>query len=183
MAREVNAAGIDLIKRWEGLVDGDPRTPGLDPYLCSAGYWTIGWGHVVGHPETGAMLRGPAMRDLAFSVYPQGITEAEAEEMLAGDLARFGEGVSRLVEVEISDNQFAALVSWAFNIGLGRPAQGREKGTGMAGSTLLRRLNAGDHDAPIAELPKWNKAGGTTSRGLTARRADEAALWSTPDGG
>lgn len=195
--REVNEAGVELVKRWEGLVDGDPSTPGLDPYICPAGYWTIGWGHVVLDPETGDMLREKLVTNsrgrrvwtrnneaLARSIYPDGITEDEAEELLRSDLNIFGSGVERLVKVELTDNQFAALVSWAFNVGLGRaanPARGI-KGTGMKGSTLLRLLNSGDYGAPLDELPKWNKIDGAASDGLSNRREDEAVLWSTPDG-
>lgn len=190
--RQVNEAGVNLVKEYEGLVDGDPNTPGLDPYICPAGYWTIGWGHVVLHPETGDMLR--EQRDargrwtktneaIARAIYPNGITIDEAEALLEEDLTWFGERVARYVTVPLTDNQFAALVSFAFNVGIGLPRGHPQapNGRGLRGSTLLRRLNEGDYGAPLDELPKWNKGGGAVLSGLIRRREAEMVLWATPD--
>jgi len=80
MERDLRQA-VDLIKRFEGLGDGDPTTTNLDPYLCPADYWTIGWGHVVTDAQ-GKMLKGAANKKPARAVYPNGITMAEAEAHL-----------------------------------------------------------------------------------------------------
>jgi lysozyme len=139
--RRINADGIALIKQWEGLR--------LETYRCSAGVLTIGYGH------TSSVI--PGMH----------ITETEAERLLMRDLAIFEAEVSRAVDVEITDNQFAALVSWTYNIGV----------SAMRGSTLIRKLNTGDYASVPAELARWNKIKGVVSPGLSNRRAAEAGLW------
>src|SRR6185369_3581566 len=105
MARAVNQAGIDLIKRFEGL-----RT---HAYKCPADKWTIGWGHT---------------RDVHEG---DTISIGEAEEMLADDMADAGEHIGRLVSVPLNENEYAALVSFVFNLGA----------MALATSTLRQVLN------------------------------------------
>ena len=139
----INDAGIDLIKRWEGLR--------LDAYLCPAGVWTIGYGSTGEH------------------VYPgQTIAEPEAERLLRLDLTRFEDSVSKSVKVTLTDNEYAALCSFAFNVGCGA----------FESSTLLRRLNAGEPKERVftEELPRWSKANGQTLQGLLNRRQAEIDL-------
>ena len=139
----INTAGLQLVKEFEGLR--------LDSYLCPAGVWTIGYGSTGDH------------------VYPgQRITEPEAEELLRKDLWRFEDCVSSQVKVSLSDNEYAALVSFAFNCGCGA----------FQGSTLLRRLNAGEPKPRVfsEELPKWVRGGGKVLPGLVRRRDAEIAL-------
>lgn len=146
--RTTNQAGIDLIKRWEGLeLDAypDPGTGG-DP-------WTIGYGHT-----------GPEVKK------GLSITAEEAEDLLKKDLAKFEAHVSRLATVELTDNEFAALVSFAYNCG---PAN-------LGASTLLKKLNAGDYTGAALEFPRWNKAAGKVLAGLTKRREAEKQLFLTP---
>jgi lysozyme len=168
MARDL-APAIDLIRRFEGIADGDPSTVRLDPYLCPADYWTVGWGHVVRAPD-GKLIRGKGNRAAACAIYPDGITMEEAAVLLADDVRRFAAGIEDLLEVEVSDNQFCALVSFAYNCGLGA----------LKTSTLLRLLNQGAHDSVPEQLMRWTKVGGKESRGLRNRRAAEAALWRSP---
>ena len=139
--RQINKDGLNLIKQWEGLR--------LEAYLCPANVWTIGYGHTL-TAKSG-----------------MSITEAEASNLLRGDLARFQRCVESAVQVPLNDNQFAALVSFCFNVGEGA----------FRGSTLLRKLNAGNYDAVPSELARWNKIGKNVSAGLTNRRAAEAGLW------
>lgn len=139
--RHVSAEGLALLKQWEGLR--------LDAYRDVGGVWTIGYGH------TGGVMPG------------ERITEAEAEHLLRDDLGWAEGAVHRLVNVKLTDNQHAALVSFVFNVGEGA----------FAKSTLLRKLNAGDYAAVPAELARWNKAGGQVVQGLVNRRAAEAGLW------
>lgn len=141
--RRINEAGLALIKEFEGLR--------LTSYRCPAGVWTVGWGSTGPHVVPGMT-----------------ITEEEAETLLRDDLRRFEEGVEQLVEVPLNDNQFAALVSFAFNLGLGA----------LSGSTLLRLLNEGDYASVPAQLARWNKAGGKVLAGLSRRREAEGKLWS-----
>ncbi|MCB4768907.1 lysozyme [Ancylobacter sp. Lp-2] len=146
MPRSVNEAGLALIKQWEGRR--------LTAYKDTVGVWTIGYGHTdaAGPP---AVKRG------------QKISEAQAETMLRTDLAQYEAAVAAAVTVTLTDNQFAALVSFCFNVGPGN----------FRGSTLLKKLNAGDHAAVPGELAKWNRAGGKVLPGLANRRAAEAGLW------
>lgn len=165
MARDL-AQAVDLIRRFEGIADGDPTTVRLDPYLCPAGYWTIGWGHVVRGPD-GKPIRGAENRAAARAVYPDGISMDDAAVLLADDVRRFAVGVDELLEVKVSDNQFGALVSFAYNCGLGA----------LKTSTLLRLLNEGEYDAVPEQLMRWTKIGGKESKGLKNRRTAEAELW------
>lgn len=139
--RQINQDGLNLIKQWEGLR--------LQAYLCPANVWTIGYGHTL-----------TAKKGMSIS-------EAEAVNLLRGDLAKFQRCVEDAVTVSLNDNQFAALVSFCFNVGEGA----------LRGSTLLKKLNAGNYDAVPSELARWNKVGKNVSAGLVNRRAAEAGLW------
>ena len=90
----INQAGIDLIKRWEGLR--------LEAYICPAGVATVGYGSTGDHVYLGMT-----------------ITEAEAERLLRLDLQRFEDSVSKSVKVTLNDNEYAALCSFSFNVGCG----------------------------------------------------------------
>lgn len=142
--RTINTAGLDLIKTFEGCK--------LTAYLCPARVWTIGYGSTGPHVRKGLT-----------------ITQAEADQLLRDDLARFEAAVSRLVSVPLNDNQFSALVSFAFNVGIGA----------LEGSTLLRKLNARDLDGAAAQFERWNRADGRVVAGLTRRRQAERALFVT----
>lgn len=95
MTRRINAAGLALVKQWDGLK--------TKAYRDVAGIWTVGYGHT---SAAGAPAVTPNMA----------ITEAEAEKILRADLAKFEDQVSRLVKVPLSDNQFAVL-DFDFNTG------------------------------------------------------------------
>ena len=139
--RRINSDGVALIKQWEGLR--------LDAYKCSADKWTIGYGHTA-----------TAKEGMSISLN-------DAESLLYQDLALVEAAVSRAVEVKLSDNQFAALVSWTYNIGI----------SAMRDSSLVRRLNQGDYGAVPGELARWSKVSGRANKGLSNRRAAEAGLW------
>lgn len=139
--KHINDEGVALIKQWEGCK--------LTAYKCPAGVWTIGYGH------TRTAREGMT------------ITQAQAESLLREDLRVFEAAVTDAVDVDLSDNQFAALVSWAYNIGVGA----------MRRSSLIRRLNAGEYDAVPNELAKWSRVKGKAVKGLSNRRAAEAGLW------
>jgi lysozyme len=126
----------------------------LKAYQCSAGKWTIG----VGHTSAAGM---PSVHEGMV------ITEREAIEILKSDLRKFESVIDKAVKVKLSQSQFDALVSFVFNIG----------GGAFQKSTLLKKLNAGDYNAVPSELARWNKVNGKVSKGLTNRRAKEAAMW------
>lgn len=143
--QRIGANALALIKRCEGLR--------LKAYLCPAGVPTIGYGSTGDHVRMGMT-----------------ITEQEAEALLLKDLSRFETGVAA-VAGKMTQGQFGAMVSLAFNIGLG--AFGR--------STVLRRHLAGDHAGAANAFGMWNKSGNRVLAGLVSRRADEAALYRAID--
>jgi len=163
------AEGVELIKAFEGIPDGDPSTANIDAYLCPANVWTIGWGHAIVH--NGLQLKGAANKALARQLYPGGITMAQATDLLRADLIGFCAGVQRLLKVPVDDAQFGALLAFAFNVGNGALAQ----------STLLRKLNARDFADAAEQFLVWDKArvNGvlTALAGLTRRRRTERAMF------
>lgn len=139
--RHISGAGVDLIKRWEGC-----RT---NAYLCPAKVWTIGFGHT---KTAKAGLK---------------ITQTFAEELLRQDLAVYEQAVIKLVTVPLSQNQFDALVSFAFNVGTGA----------LASSTLLSLLNRSNYLGAAEQFLRWTKAGSVTLPGLVSRRKAEYQLF------
>lgn len=165
--RELNKAGLELIKSFEGIVDGDPSTVNLDPYVDPVGIYTVGWGHAIKWGNNFLKTSTPNAKAIARQLYPKGLTLAEAEELLRADVRAHSLPVEGLITVPVSDNQFAALVSFAFNLGV----------NSLRTSTLLRKVNARDFDGAALEFAKWNKAGGKVLKGLVRRRAAEATLF------
>jgi len=136
-------ACLDLIKRFEGCK--------LTAYKCPAGVWTVGWG-----------ATGPNI------VQGTRWTQEQADARLEEDVRRFSFGVSRSIDgAATSQNEFDALVSLAYNIGLGA----------FGGSTLLKLHRAGDKVAAGNQFVRWNKAGGRVLDGLSRRREAEANLY------
>jgi lysozyme len=171
---KTSAPGIELIKAFEGIRDGDPSTVNLDPYLCPANVATIGWGHAV-LDSKGRMLRGREGLDYARRLFPDGITLAMAEELLKADLAEREPDVEGLIQVDVTQGQFDALMSFAFNVGTDIDADLVAEGLGD--STLLKKLNAGNYTGAADEFLKWNKSGGQVLVGLTRRRQAERAMF------
>lgn len=95
------------------------------------------------------------------------ISKEQAELYLRNDLEKFAEGVAKLIKVKLNANQFGALVSFAYNIGL----------EAFKNSTLLRLLNAGALYAIPEQMRRWNKNDGKVMKGLVNRREDEIKLW------
>lgn len=143
--------GLRLIKSFEGYLTKQADGSCV-AYLCPAGVPTIGWGCTEG-VHLGMRW-----------------TEAEATAALARELAKFEAGVARLVTVDLNQNEFDALVSLTYNIGLG--AFGK--------STVLRKLNAGDRAGAADAFHAWRKGGGRVLPGLVSRRQREAALFLKP---
>lgn len=153
--RVVNDISVNLIKSFEGLhrISNDGL---VYAYHDMIGYPTIGIGH---------LLSRVRWEDL--SKYKP-ITIEEAYRLKRADLDIFSAGVSRLITCDLTDNEFGALVSLSFNIGLGN----------LQASTLRRKLNRGDSKVDCAEeFLKWDKAGGRKISGLTRRRIAEKNLF------
>ncbi|MGM1187360.1 lysozyme, partial [Serratia liquefaciens] len=132
--------GRDFIKGFEDLrlvAYPDPGTGGKP--------WTIGWGHTKG------VKQGDC------------ITQEQAEQFLSDDLAVFELTANSAIKRPMTQNQFDAMVSLAFNIG----------GSAFAGSTLVKKFNAGDAKGAADEFPKWKNSGGKIMPGLVKRRAAE----------
>jgi lysozyme len=131
----------EMIEGFEGLR--------LDAYQDSVGVWTIGYGHTPATPG-------------------QSITLAQADALMASDLQRFERGLNAsLANVTTTQNQFDAMISFAYNLGLGA----------IEGSTLFRLHKAGDYAGAADEFLKWNHAGGQVLAGLTRRREAERELY------
>ena len=138
---ETSNEGISLIQKFEGCE--------LEAYQCSAGVWTIGYGH------TKDVVEGMT------------ITKEQAEQMLVDELHEYENYINEYVTVALSQNQFDALVSWVYNLG---PAN-------LKASTMLKVLNSGKYEDVPAQMKRWNKAGGKVLEGLIRRREAEACLF------
>jgi len=143
-----------MVKNFEGFVPNVYNDP--------IGLPTVGYGH---------LCRQPKCAEVTF---PIPLTEADATNLLRSDMRSAEECVSSAIDDKISlnENQYGALVSWAFNVGCGN----------VRSSGLIRRLNAGEDPNTVAreELPKWRNAGGKPSNGLVLRRGKEAAFFQVP---
>ena len=143
--RIMSEQGIALLKTFEGF--------SATPYICPAGVLTIGYGHVIKPSE--CLTEAPISREEAEIILKQYVKESE-------------QAVTRLVRVELCQEQFDALVSFAYNVGI----KAFEK------STLLKKLNAGKPLEAALELEKWVFAGGKRLPGLVNRRKMERILFS-----
>lgn len=132
-------AGLQALAQREGF--------SATPYWDHKGY-SIGYGHLI---KAGENLTS--------------VTRDQAAQLLASDVAWAEQAVANNVTAPLSQNQFDALVSFAFNVGA--PA--------FAKSTLVSLLNAGDYSAAGEQLPRWNKASGVVNGALVSRRASEVA--------
>jgi len=146
----VPQTAIDLAKRFEGFHRVPKADPGrAHPYLCPAGFWTIGYGHLCdpAHPP---------------------ITEANAEAYLARDLNTALAATLRCCPVLATEpeGRLAAIVDFTFNLGGGR----------LQTSTLRRRVNQRDWAAAATELRRWVHGGGRVLLGLVGRREAEITL-------
>jgi lysozyme len=141
---KTSGKGIALITEFEGFRE--------KAYQDVVGVWTIGYGFTLG-------------------VQPgDTITKAQAKARLARELDSYEAAVTRACTNEPNQNEFDALVCFAFNVGA----------AGMAKSSVIKAHNRGDHQAAARAFSLWNKAGGKVWPGLTRRRAAEAALYLTP---
>ena len=142
---KINQAGLDLIKQAESLQ--------LKAYRCPAGILTIGYGHTGPDVHSGMV-----------------INKEKAEQLLKQNVEEFEEGVTHLVnDVKTTDNQFSAMVSLAFNIGLGN----------FKKSSVFSFHRQGKLNSAAESFNMWNKGGGKVLDGLVKRRKDESKLYLT----
>ena len=150
--------GIQLIKHFEGCH--------FKPYLCPALLWTVGYGHVL-YPEQNRL---PLAQRKSYNLkieHFRNWEQSEVDALLKQDLQRFELGVMRYITVPLKQNEFDALVSFSFNLGLGT----------LQRSSIRSKLNRGDKEGAIETLLKYCRAGGKILRGLERRRAAEADLF------
>ncbi|MEL5468204.1 lysozyme [Serratia nevei] len=143
---QISKTGFELIKRFEGLR--------LKAYQDSVGVWTIGYGWT---QSVDGKRVGPGMQ----------IDQATANRLLKCGVVQYEQGVNQLVKVRITQGQFDALVSFAYNLGL----------RSLSTSTLLNKLNAGDKQGAADQFGRWVNAGGKRLDGLVARRAAEREMF------
>ena len=152
---KLNKDGIDLMHKWEGLK--------LEAYLCPAStslpkekkFYTIGYGNT--YYEDGRKVK---IGDV--------ITEQRADSLFLMVAEDFSKRVRTLLKKTLNENQFSALVSFAYNVGVAN----------LKSSTLLKKVNINPEDPDIKnQFLRWNKAGGRVLSGLTKRREDEAKLY------
>jgi lysozyme len=168
---KLSSAGADLMHKYEGFRN--------KPYLCPAHIWTIGYGHVLYQEQIRLpMVRPPGKtkEDIPMirSEYPlrpednRVWSKQEIEDLFSVDVSSFERGVLRLVPGVVGrQGSFDALVSFAFNVGVGN----------LQRSTIRMRANRGDWEQAGDAFLLWNKAGGKVLPGLDRRRKDERALF------
>jgi lysozyme len=155
---KLNEEGYQMIMNFEGL--------SLKPYLCSAGVPTIGYGNTYYPNGKKVTLKDkPITKEYAIEIFK-----------FIADL--FAKDVNNLLKTTVTQNQFNALVSFAYNVGSDIDADDIPEGLGD--STLLKKVNKNPNDLSImAEFLKWNKSNGKVSNGLVKRRKLEAKLYFT----
>ncbi|AXQ69204.1 endolysin [Caulobacter phage CcrBL9] len=192
----VSPAGLALIQAWEGIEDGDPSTVLLDPYIDMVGIYTIGWGHVLLTPAGQQININVFGRAKAKTLATQAmirmfgvpaITREKAEELLRADIVSFENAVAGMVAKDTTQNQFDAMVAFAFNVGK----------TGLSKSSLLRLHNAGKRAVGTLDVANliatskaqkaptnipqgftsWSYAAKKWTRGLFRRRCSEALVY------
>ena len=145
---KLSISGLELIKKHEGFRS--------KPYLCPANVPTIGYGATY------------YLNDTSVSMTDGSISKSQASDLLKQMVVRYEQGVERYVQSEINQNQFDALVSFAYNLGLGA----------FKSSTLLKKINADPCDPDIHyQFKRWVRANGIILDGLVRRRKEEVELY------
>jgi lysozyme len=151
---QISEKGQALVKSFENCLTAvNAAKTEFKPYFCPAGVLTIGWGHT---NDNGRKFK-------EGDIWTKGECDAE----FRADMRKFEVAVKRRVKVALTQSQFDALVSFTYNCGEGN----------LSRSGLLRKVNAKDFEGAADEFAKWNRGGGKVLRGLTRRRAAEAALF------
>jgi lysozyme len=172
--RQVPRQALDLIRRFEGLHDGDKRTPHiLEPQADPIGIYTVGWGQALF--AGGRPVRD---RDTALMIWrarwPGGFGLAQADQLLAATAQAVCDKVVGLMRgAPLSDGELGALVSLAYNIGVGEAGGAPD----FADSSVRRRILAGDRRGAADAFRLWKYAGGEVLAGLVNRREAERAVF------
>lgn len=161
---KTSVIGLDLIKYFESLHDGDLSEIGLQPKMCPAGIWTEGWGHAI-RDYNGNFIKGRTNKELAYK-YSKIKTKLDADSQLELDLASRERIVMSKIKVPLKQNEFDALVSYTYNTG--------------GSDTLFKLINK---KAPLDQIKKWFEtkyisSNGVVLKGLVERRKAEYKLFS-----
>ena len=149
---KISKEGIDLIKYFEGCPTDDNGK--VVSYRCAANKATIGYGSL-------KLIDGSPVQD------GMTITKQDAEDLLAHELHEYEGYINDMVETDLKQNEFDALVSWVFNLG---PSN-------LGASTLLKVINKKDWADVPNQIKRWNKVNGVPNQGLMKRRNAEALLF------
>lgn len=153
---KMSTHGLDLLKQWEGFES--------KVYKDSAGLPTIGVGHLLTKSE---LSSGKISINGVTVQYVNGLTDTQVLDLLSQDVRPAEKAVNTNAKVVLNQNQFDALVSFTFNVGVGA----------FTGSTLLKLLNQGQYAEVPNQLLRWTRAGGQVVQGLVNRRQNEIKLW------
>jgi lysozyme len=148
---KISQEGLSLIKKFEGCPTDEDGN--VVSYRCAANVATIGFGST--------KYKGEPVED------GMKITMQEAEDLLIHEMDEYEGYINHMVESDLKQNEFDALVAWVFNLG---PSN-------LSSSTLLQKLNNKDWDEVPNQIKRWNKAGGRVLEGLVRRREAEALLF------
>ena len=156
---QMSTNGLELLEQWEGFK--------AKVYKDSAGLPTIGVGHLLTKSE---LSSGKIVINGTSVDYTGGLTNPQVTDLLSQDVAPASKAVNTSVKVALNQNQFDALVSFTFNVGVGA----------FNSSTLVKVLNQGQYNQVPTQLLRWTRAGGKVVQGLVNRRQNEINLWNTP---
>lgn len=164
---KISKKGLELIKFFEGLHDGDLNTIGLQPKACPSGIYTVGYGHALVNPKTGKFVKTKEELKL-IPAELLNMTEEDAIKLLDEDLDKFEAIVNKNLKVQLNQDQFDALVSHTFNCGVSE--------------TLYKLINTrplNSESIAIWWRTKYITANGVKQNGLVKRRAVEYELFNT----
>jgi lysozyme len=156
---QMSTHGLELLEKWEGFK--------ANVYKDSAGLPTIGVGHLLTKSE---LSSGKITISGLPVQYSNGLTDQQVLDLLSQDVKPAEQAVTNNVKVPLNQNQFDALVSFTFNVGVGA----------FTSSTLLKVLNQQQYTEVPTQLLRWTRAGGQVVQGLVNRRQNEINLWNSP---
>ena len=156
---QMSEHGLELLEQWEGFE--------LKVYKDSAGLPTIGVGHLLTKSE---LTSGKIVINGLPVQYADGLTDQQSLDLLSQDVKPAAQAVNTSVKVPLNQNQFDALVSFTFNVGV----------AAFSGSTLVKVLNQKQYGEVPNQLLRWVRSGGQVVQGLVNRRQNEISLWNEP---
>lgn len=198
----LSPAGLELLKSFEGIIDGNPATTKLDPYVDPAPdrFYTVGWGHALTQPDGSLIsvrkLGAAKAAKLANEAMMRrwgapAITREQASELLHDDVARFAAHVSKRVGNSVTQGQFDAMVSFAFNCGMAAFDKSSLLRLHLAGKRTVGNVSLSGlyadaiNKAPTDTIPRalvaWSKSGGRFMLGLFRRRLAETLIYGGHD--